>query len=91
MYRHNDNYIFKYVYNIMKKRITREEAAKRMAAITQRHLDSLPLKEKEKRVKAFKKIINEVSGESSSCRIDTPSRSKQAHGRLSSRAHARGL
>jgi len=74
------------------KKLTLNQAAKKMAAITQKYLEALPQKEKEKRIKAFQSVINGVSSSAGVVLnpADIPSKSIPAHHIQRSRVYARG-
>ncbi len=48
-----------------KRKITLDEAADKLATLTQDYLDKLPPKERERRLKAFKAVADEAAASSS--------------------------
>ena len=73
------------------KKLTLNQAAKKMAAITQKYLDTLPQKEKEKRIKAFQLVVNDVSSSAAVVAnpADISSKSKPTPHIRKSQAYAR--
>ena len=74
------------------KRLTLNQAAKKMAAITQKYLGTLPQKEKEKRIKAFQSVVNDASSSAAVVLnpADIPSKSKLIPHTRRSQAYGQG-
>ena len=74
------------------KKLTLNQAARKMAAITQKYLGTLPQKEKEKRIKAFQSVVNGVSSSAAVgyAPADIPSKSKLIPHTRRSQAYGQG-
>lgn len=72
-----------------KRNITLDEAADKLATLTQDYLDELPPKERERRLKAFKAVADEAAASSSVGSAGIPARSSGTPGIQGSRIAVR--